>query len=89
MTRKTIEQRYYMGHSIALCERAGEHDGKWVVRDYDHRTGSWAGADELCAHYYTLEQAKDAIRGGGMRLRIKPLLAALADMLARKIGFPN
>ena len=43
------------------CERAaGEHRGRWIVQTY-HQTGM-AYADELCPHYQTRAEARDAAK---------------------------
>lgn len=55
--------RYYKGHRIERCDYAdGYHAGKWIVRSY-HKTGI-PFADELCAHYNSLDAAKEAINAG-------------------------
>ena len=51
----------HLGETIYPCERVrGEHQGRWIVQGY-HKTGA-PYADELCPHYTTLADAKEAIR---------------------------
>ena len=46
---------------IYPCERVpGEHRGRWIVQTY-HQTGM-AYADELCPHYQTRAEAREAAR---------------------------
>ena len=54
--------RTYRGHKIYECEWAGNpHGGRWLVQTYHEPTGiPWA--DERCPHYWTLAEAKEAIR---------------------------
>jgi len=50
----------YLGREIYRCERAqGIHAGKWIVQAY-HEYTSLPLADELCAHYWSLAQARAA-----------------------------
>jgi hypothetical protein len=65
--------RTYRGYNIYECEWAGnplgvrdqlyryDHGGRWLVQTYHEPTGiPWA--DERCPHYWTLAEAKEAIR---------------------------
>ena len=54
--------RTYHGKIIRECAWAGNpHDGRWLVQTY-HESGTTPWADEHCLHYWTLAQAKEAIR---------------------------
>ena len=47
--------------TIHRCERVpGEHRGRWIIQTY-HQTGM-AYADELCPHYQTRAEAREAAR---------------------------
>jgi hypothetical protein len=55
------DSRTYRGMTIYRCLWAGDpHGGKWVVQTYHESGMPWA--DECCPHYWTLDQAKEAIR---------------------------
>ena len=46
---------------IYPCERVpGEHRGRWIVQTY-HPSGM-AYADEICPHYQTRAEAREAAR---------------------------
>ena len=64
---KDESQYTYMGERILRCERApGEHRGRWIIQRY--HLASIDGdrdqpyADEVCPHFNTLRDARDAIR---------------------------
>ena len=46
---------------IYPCERVpGEHRGRWIIQTY--HTSGMAYADEVCPHYQTRAEARDAAR---------------------------
>ena len=58
--KKMNRTHKYRGQTIKPCEFAiGEHRGRWAVRTR-HITGV-PFADDFCAHYQTLAEAKAAI----------------------------
>ncbi len=50
----------YMGEHIFGCESA-EHYGKWIVLAHHQPTGMPL-ADELCPHFHTITEARQAIK---------------------------
>ena len=57
-----LKTKTYKGYRITECERAkGEHTGNWIIQDY--RLGM-AVFDQDCAHYRSVQEAKDAINEG-------------------------